>query len=391
MADLMPGVGDARLAQELETLVTEECWQVDQVLKQSPDEVTQRVHLIKADGSVQGPFIRKLINQESGKGSAYKLLYDALMAGQRIEHAPVIREYHTDGQNLTVIMEDVVGETLAECVDRVGPGYTLVQSLFPSICDAVSELHEKLAQPIIHRDLKPSNIIISTRGPVIIDFGIAREYVDGARMDTARLGTRSFAPPEQFGFGQTSVRSDVFALGVILYYCLTGMVPDTYIAEQDLADKGLPGWLQELILRATALDPDDRYASVRELKQAYLAAGGLSEPQEAQPERFRIAGKVWNVFLILVSILFYVSCFVTFMEARGTDPIFSHSYDTLCYLVAFPLFFISLAWFLYDKRRLARKHARLARYRFKHWLAFFLLSAIIILSFLFLIYFLQIR
>lgn len=87
--------------------------------------------------------------------------------------------------------------------------------------------------PVIHRDLKPSNIIVSGvryaadagmtfSSLVIIDLGIARVWRDGADADTVKFGTRSYAPPEQFGFGQTSVRSDIYALGALLFFCLTG-------------------------------------------------------------------------------------------------------------------------------------------------------------------------
>ena len=81
-----------------------------------------------------------------------------------------------------------------------------------------------MAAPVIHRDLKPSNIIVSGANYtpdtgmtfsslVIIDLGIARVWREGADADTVKFGTRPYAPPEQYGFGQTSVRSDVYALG----------------------------------------------------------------------------------------------------------------------------------------------------------------------------------
>lgn len=87
---------------------------------------------------------------------------------------------------------------------------------------------------MIHRDLKPSNIIVTGANYtpddgltfsslVIIDLGIARVWRDGADADTVKFGTRPYAPPEQYGFGQTSVRSDVYALGALLFFCLTGV------------------------------------------------------------------------------------------------------------------------------------------------------------------------
>ena len=101
------------------------------------------------------------------------------------------------------------------------------------IACAVGLLHGGLGEgaPVIHRDLKPSNVMVVggknglPRSFVLIDLGIARTWREGAEADTTRLGTRSYAPPEQFGFGQTSVRSDVYALGAVLWFCLTGEDP----------------------------------------------------------------------------------------------------------------------------------------------------------------------
>lgn len=89
---------------------------------------------------------------------------------------------------------------------------------------------------MIHRDLKPSNIIVTGANYtpddgltfsslVIIDLGIARVWRDGADADTVKFGTRPYAPPEQYGFGQTSVRSDVYALGRPVVLLLDGSRP----------------------------------------------------------------------------------------------------------------------------------------------------------------------
>ncbi|MZJ26328.1 hypothetical protein GT516_00170 [Collinsella sp. BIOML-A4] len=89
---------------------------------------------------------------------------------------------------------------------------------------------------VIHCDLKPSNIIVSGvryaadagmtfSSLVIIDLGIAHVWRDGADADTVKFGTRPYAPPEQYGFGQTSVRSDIDALGALLFFCLTRTDP----------------------------------------------------------------------------------------------------------------------------------------------------------------------
>lgn len=96
-----------------------------------------------------------------------------------------------------------------------------------SLCDILHKLHGNLP-PIIHRDIKPSNIIFSSDGVVkLIDFNAARELRAEQNEDTRLMGTRRFAAPEQYGFGQSDPRTDIYALGITFYYMLTGDYPDS--------------------------------------------------------------------------------------------------------------------------------------------------------------------
>ena len=82
------------------------------------------------------------------------------------------------------------------------------------MCDGLKELHE---QKIIHRDIKPSNMILQADGRIrLIDFDAARIFKDNKATDTELLGTKDYAPPEQYGFGQTDPRSDIYSLGVTI-------------------------------------------------------------------------------------------------------------------------------------------------------------------------------
>lgn len=77
-------------------------------------------------------------------------------------------------------------------------------------------------------------------GLTIIDFGIARAFREGAAGDTAHFGTRCYAPPEQFGYGQTDERSDVYALGMLLYYLLAERDPSPSVAAAGFAGPEVP-------------------------------------------------------------------------------------------------------------------------------------------------------
>lgn len=285
----------AALAGHLASLERDDSYRVERALKCSDVETTELVYFEGSGGGSLGPFVRKCIDASAQIGGAYERLFAAQQAGRRFEHLPRIFDCRRAGEELDVVMEYVEGETLEALVGRLGATPDYARVLYPVLCDAVSELHAGFAAageaaPVIHRDLKPSNIIVSgaNYAPdagmtfsslVIIDLGIARVWRDGADADTVKFGTRSYAPPEQYGFGQTSVRSDIYALGALLFFCLTGAdpKPGRDMREQCEAH-GLPVPLADVICMAMALDPAKRFASAKALGNATRAAYGLCAP-----------------------------------------------------------------------------------------------------------------
>ena len=299
-------------------------YRVDRVLKESAGEVTQLVWFRGIGGAELGPFVRKLISPDSGLGGAYREVFEAQRAGRRFRHLPRIVECHeTPGADapgadapgaraagggaasvgaaggvivpgmLTVVMERVPGPTLREVVEGASASQRelLANRLVPALCDAVTELHESFRPPIIHRDLTPGNVICPEADPttpVLIDLGIARSWRAGASADTVRFGTRAYAPPEQFGFGQTDVRSDVYALGMLAFFCLTGRDPEPADREAGFAVPGVPPAWRAIIVRAAAFDPAERFGSAHELAAAVRKlvapqAGGLVAATPAIP------------------------------------------------------------------------------------------------------------
>ena len=286
----------AALAEHLASLDRDDSYRVERVLKCSDIETTELVYFEGSGGGSLGPFVRKRIDASAQIGGAYERLFAAQRAGGRFEHLPRIVDCRRVGDELVVVMEYVEGETLEALVGRLGTTPDYARRLYPVLCEAVGELHAGFAAagepviPVIHRDLKPSNIIVSGvryaadvgmtfSSLVIIDLGIARVWRDGADADTVKFGTRSYAPPEQFGFGQTSVRSDIYALGALLFFCLTGTdpKPGRDIREQCVAH-GIPIPLADAVCMAMALDPAKRFASAKALGHAVCAAYGLRAP-----------------------------------------------------------------------------------------------------------------
>lgn len=258
------------LSQYLHSLEREDDYRVDCVLKQSDTETTERVFARTADGGEHGPYIRKYIVRDSGMGDIYERIYRANKEGEHFAHIPFVVDFYRTEQATVVVMEHVNGQTLADVVYERDPGVQLAMELFPAICDAVSELHESFYPPIIHRDLKPSNVMIRNGVPFIIDFGIAREYDGASDADTTAFGTRAYAPPEQFGYEQTTVRSDVYTLGLLLYYLLVEQTPTPKTIRGRFADSRIPDPLRQVMVHATAFDPKDRYVSAAAVKEAFL-------------------------------------------------------------------------------------------------------------------------
>lgn len=153
-----------------------------------------------------------------------------------------------------VIEEYISGTTLQELLDKRGPlAEAQVRDIAMQLTEALAVLHK---QKIIHRDIKPANIILRENGQaVLIDFGAARILTREGARDTCILGTPYFAPPEQYGFSATDVRSDFYALGMTL---------------RELLGDSYHGSLEQAIERCTEFDPKRRVASAAEL-QALLA------------------------------------------------------------------------------------------------------------------------
>ena len=252
-----------------------------------------------------GLFVRKTINRESGVGSAYQHIYQAQQQGASLPAFPEIVECYSTENSLVAITRYVQGEPLTKVVQQEGFGLNLAYRYFSQICEAVNKLHTLFSPPLIHRDIKPDNIVISEGRVYLIDFDISRCQRPDASTDTHHFGTRTYASPEQYGFAQTDIRSDVFSLGILLAYCLTGSPlssPEQWaasLAKQDLV-KEQQAAILAVLEKATALDPAQRYSSALELsKQFYQAVQFKTRSSAAKVGRFAL-----DIAIILTGMTF---------------------------------------------------------------------------------------
>ena len=206
-------------------------------------------------------------------------------------HPNLVRGYATFEQErqLYLVMDYVDGQTLEDLaighIRRTGVPVAEAQVLdwILPICAAVHALHSQPV-PIIHRDVKPANIKLSVSlgAPILIDLGLAKLHAVGSQTLTAALAfTPGYAPPEQYqATGSTDQRTDIYGLGATLYFLLTGYQPTEAPARLSAHAMPDPCSLNpdlslrtgQVVLRAMALNPNERYQSATDLAAALAAA-----------------------------------------------------------------------------------------------------------------------
>ena len=180
------------------------------------------------------------------------------LASVRIEGVPAVKECVADDGKLIVVEEYVQGRSLKQVLDEQGLlNEEQAYDIAVQLADILVRLHQ-LEPAIVHRDIKPSNIIIEKNGHVnLIDFNAARHVNADKNEDTRMLGTVYFAAPEQFGFGQSDERTDIYGLGATINYIMTGDKPGAGIAECRFSD---------ILKKCLMVDAKDRYQSAEELR-----------------------------------------------------------------------------------------------------------------------------
>lgn len=180
------------------------------------------------------------------------------LASVRIEGVPAVKECVADDGKLIVVEEYVQGRSLKQVLDEQGLlNEEQAYDIAVQLADILVRLHQ-LEPAIVHRDIKPSNIIIEKNGHVnLIDFNAARHVNADKNEDTRMLGTVYFAAPEQFGFGQSDERTDIYGLGATINYIMTGDKPGAGIAECRFSD---------ILKKCLMVDAKDRYQSTEELR-----------------------------------------------------------------------------------------------------------------------------
>ncbi|WP_068608996.1 serine/threonine protein kinase [Paenibacillus swuensis] len=189
------------------------------------------------------------------------------MLPDMIDYLPAT-DYGTD----FLVMEYVEGETLQAHFERLNKKlpHPAINQWILQLCDVFQYLHEQPVHPYVYRDLKPSNVMIDQRkGIRLIDFGIARTYKAGQQQDTVPIGTVGFAAPEQFNGNQSDHRSDLYALGALMYYLYSGghYAMPGWVSQTELLEiEAVEPQLLQVISKLLRVNPAERYQSASELR-----------------------------------------------------------------------------------------------------------------------------
>ena len=171
-----------------------------------------------------------------------------------VRHVPRIYAMYESEGTLTLIEEYVPGETLQEILDlNAKLTERDVVSIAINLCDILTELHSQ-SPALIHRDIKPSNVMLTEDERVyLLDLNAARIYSEKKEKDTRLIGTEGFAAPEQFGFGDSSSQTDIYAVGNLI--------------KAMLGDRTISPKLNAIVNKCLEISPKDRFQTAGQLKK----------------------------------------------------------------------------------------------------------------------------
>ncbi len=293
-----------------------------------PDVLTLRYEVLGTLGEGGMGLVYRVRDRETSEILALKLLRpeiardpammerfkDEIRLARRITHKNVSRIYDFNRVNDVsyITMEYVDGESLYAYLKRVGKmSPERVIDLARQITAGLSEAH---AQGVVHRDLKPENVMLARDGMVkLMDFGIARALGGNTISKQTVIGTPGYMAPEQSQGKVVDQRTDLYALGLILYECLTGKRAFSGATPVEVALKQLrerpaplrkfipttPPHLEAVVLRCLEKEPGRRFASAAEIQRA-LVPSNVSTQRETH---WRKTGIILTIVVLAVVVV----------------------------------------------------------------------------------------
>lgn len=294
--------------------------------------------------------------------------------GKDFYHCARIEDVYVMGDELVVISQYIPGETLLGFENRISEQESIndlcdrLKRYISDILCSLESLHSSSFGTIIHRDLNPKNIIINASGAYLIDLGISRIFSDEKNVDTQIIGTHGYAAPEQYGFGQTNAYSDIYSLGMVLYYVMACSEPKNFLTTNFSATLLIPE-MESVIKKAISLNPKDRYSTAqtfrRDFENSYTKyqkriavkrkpiQASKSTSKKWTPSK--ILHYVWNSVIVIVLLLIGIGtagCFDAYLKTYPSSQAFSKSLALFVgsmLMVGFPFMF-SFDLFKWNRR-----------------------------------------
>jgi serine/threonine protein kinase len=285
-----------------------------------------------------------LVSEEDDREEMMQRFMREAQAAGKLTHSNIITIYDVGREkDMTyIVMQYIEGQSLQKVVSSGEKISTQeVIQLMDQLCKALDYAHDN---GIVHRDIKPANILLDKEGkPFIVDFGVARLETSTLTEAGTTLGTPSYMSPEQVMGKKVDRRSDIFSLGSILYELLTGKrafhaqsittVIYKIINEEPVAltevKKGLPGGFEQIVCKALAKDPKDRYQTCAELATDLHNFDQLSDKtipvtmieEELPTLMMKKKRKLWPIIVISAAVVLMAAAGGSYFSYQKTGKV----------------------------------------------------------------------
>ncbi len=235
---------------------------------------------------------------------------------------PIVYDIEEDEENSYLIEEYLEGESLYALVKRLGSlSIQTATDIGIRVCRIIQFMNS-VKDPILYLDLQPRNLLVCGDNVRIIDFDHAR-YASDASSFAERYGTTGFAAPEQYCSEPMDCRTDVYAIGALIWFMCTGNPPDENAFDLETGDRSWPA-MRHILLAALSAKKEDRYQSAGDLGDALEEfRHSLSGTQGMTSRRIVFAGSRPGIGTTHASL-----AFTAFLVSRGYNALFEESHDS---------------------------------------------------------------